>query len=281
MHKNIIYTSYGFGKGSDAYGQFEEEEWSIVQREKIKDYCERNNIELKVIDYDNPYMVKILNNFEPTRDKYSKTHAIYVLSAIAAIFDFCDSEYDTFYWLHLDMVIRNPDINIFDTFEFHDNSIYCWSFCKSSYDCHAEWDYLKREWRKSVCNEFGITIPEGDEIDMTCNASNIITNKRGAFNLRDAILNNMDFMNNTVSFSVIEETIIEVASMISDKVVVKQVFDLPTIGKYEGKHFPQDFRKNEDHKLYMENTETHDDAVFIHFWGLNKKTIPDFYKVIS
>lgn len=273
----IIYTSFGFGKPTEdeEYGKFQEEEWAIVQRKKINEYASYHNIPLKVIDYDNKHMVKILQNFEPTRDIYSKTHAIYVLSAIAAIFDFCESEHDTFYWLHLDMVIRRPDINVFDVFKLNDDTIYCWSYCRASYGRHKDWDYNKYEMRKSVCKEFDIPFRKDDEqIHWTCNASNIIMNKDGAIKLRDIILKHMDFMNNPVSFSVIEETIIEVAKMIDSSLSIKEMWQVPTIGLYEGRHFPQTFKfENGD-----DPPSEHDNSIFIHFWGLNKKNIPAFYE---
>lgn len=281
---NVIYTSYGFGKpnNDDQYGKFHDEEWASIQRNKINAYCSKNNIDLKVIDYDNKYMAKILSNFDSGNDIYSKSHSVYTLSAIAAILDFCDTEHDMFYWLHLDMVIRNPNINVFDVFRLNDDSIYCWSFDKALYNhennCYTEWEKCKLDMRKAVFRAFDINFPENkDSIHMVCNASNLIMNKNAAIKLRDVLFNHIDIINNMVSFIVIEETIIEVINIISDNIVVKDISKVPTIGDYLGKPFPQTFKwENGDDPI-----ETHKDAIFIHFWGKNKQNIPEFYEQIS
>jgi hypothetical protein len=281
---NIIYTSYGFGRpnNDDKYGKFHDEEWASVQRNKINTYCSNNNINLKVIDYDNRYMAKILSNFDSCNDVYSKSHSVYTLSAIAAILDFCDSEHDIFYWLHLDMAIKNPNINIFDVFKLNDDSIYCWSFDKALYshdnNCYNEWEKCKLDMRKAVFNAFNIEFPEDtDSIHMVCNASNLIMNKNAALKIRDTILNTIDFINNTVDFIVIEETIIEVINILSENIVIKDISKVPTIGDYSGKPFPQTFKwENGDDPI-----ETHNDAIFIHFWGKNKENIPAFYEAIK
>jgi hypothetical protein len=265
--KNVIYTSYGFGTGQGGHGHFENKEWSKIQRKKINEYANRHNICLKVIDTNNKYMAKILSTIEPNRDINSKNHSVYTLSAIAAILDFCDSDDDLFYWLHLDMAINRMDVNVFDTFDISDDDLYCWAW--EDFKLEHQWDSAKFKMLKEICRSNGLDVPE-ERLNKKCNASVLILTKQCGLKFRDTILNQINFFENPPSprIGFIEETVVEAVEAVTD-INVKGEYYLrkkqPTL--------PINFVS---HLGYDKNQEYN--SVFVHFYTDNKRYIPEFYK---
>jgi hypothetical protein len=267
---NALYTSYGFGTGEGGHGHFEGREWTKIQREKINEYGSRHNLNLKVISADHKWMYKILSNIEPDRDIHSKNHSVYTLSAIAALLDFCETDHDLFYWLHLDMGIANMDVNVFDTFTIPDDRFYCWAW---------EDFYLDREWDKIKFNMLdSLTRANDIKIQTTspkkCNASVFIANKTAALKFKEA-LSNLDFINKPADPSIgfIEETIVEALGNTN----------LIDIG--DSAIFNDRFANTEcrpicffDKKEKKDPLGAYDKCVFVHFWSEHKSQIPAFYE---
>lgn len=265
---NALYTSYGFGTGEGGHGHFEGREWTKIQREKINEYGSRHNLNLKVIDHDHKWMSKILSSVEPDKDIHSKNHSVYTLSAIAALLDFCETDDDLFYWLHLDMAISNMDINVFDTFEIKDDHFYCWEW--QDFYLDREWDRIKLNMLDSLlrANDFNVdTISKHKK----CNASVFIATKQSALNFREA-LNMLDFINKPADPAIgfIEETIVEAISYIDDSIIIKDAasFNNGTIK-------PIWFCTKEG---VEDPIGAYNDCVFVHFWGQNKNLIDKFYE---
>jgi len=273
-----MYTSFGFGKvgGKSCNFNFENDEFLSIQRRKIKEYCDSHSIPLHAIGYNHKYMSRILSNTDPELENDSKKHSVYTLSAIAAIFDFCDSEYDEFYWMHLDMVFNKPDINIFDTFEINDDTIYNWEWASMYTYGYDDWQKEKFRLRRNLLDYFGIKYDVDDvNLHFFSNCSTIMMKKKAAIRFRDAILEHIDFINTKNSnICHIEETVMEVINYLYGDINMAPIHSIKTINEYEGELFPITFKS-----VYgQEDKCNHKDSVFIHYWGENKKDIADFYR---
>lgn len=225
--KNVIYTSYGFGRNSSDFGHFENREWAKIQKKKIKEYCQRHNIQLKVIDYDNKYMKSILKNFDREKSEWEKLHETYTLSAIAAIYDFAESENENvnFFWMHLDMAINQMYKNIFDFMNLKNNEIYCYvsilnkdTYPRRNKDNEIElihWDKIKLSWLDGLCKKSNLDVDVFDKDFIICNCSIITMNKTAAKTFVNILNNccNIFDDNFTLSHPIIEETILELVEL--------------------------------------------------------------------
>ena len=273
---NIIYTSYGFGT-SEGYGQYENTDWAAVQRKKLPDYCDTHSIPLRVIDENHHWMKKIFNCVERDREIKAKTHAAYTLSAIAAIFDFCDSDFDQFYWLHLDMAINYGNINVFDLLDIQDNQIY--TAVLTFEQSNAEWDQTKQKWLKSVMQQTGIPVSR-KSLHANVNASLIFMNKKTAIQLREIVEDNFNFFHDDFETNTpfIEETVLEMAHAIAEAQSKPLCVVEWTAGMKEGAtHTPSGTEKRD--LDVMTKDKSH--SVFIHFWGIYKDRIVPYYENYS
>lgn len=265
---NIVYTSYGFG--GELHKGFENTEWAILQRYKISEYCAQHSIPLKVIDKENVWMKQILSNVERKRSPDNKAHAVYTLSAIAAVFDFCESDFENFYWLHLDMALNNDDINIFDLLDMRDHHIYVAAihFKKADHD----WWNTKESWLSAVMDNVNWCPKLGTEherlLQTKINASLIFMNKKTALELRDIIVENFNFFSDDFSDSTyfIEETILEMANAVSET----------NNQRLRVKNWKEGVRANAS-CIPMAQNGNPTPSVFIHFWGAQKDEIPAYY----
>lgn len=274
----VIYTSYGFGDQNSAScnEHFKNNNFVTIQRQKIPEYCSMHNIPLHIIGYDNKHMSKILNNFDPQVPKEQKRHAIYTLSALAAIFDFCETDFNEFYWMHLDMVFNKPEINIFDTFEIYDDIVYNWEFCPMDTYGYDDWQDKKFRMRRLLMAYFNIPYDPNDKnLQYFSNCSTIMMTKKTALKFKETILEHMNFFNTIVeSLYPIEETFMEVVNYLRDDLQFRNIGGIKTINKYEGKRFPITFKP----KWGDPDMCDHSDSVFIHYWGKHKDDIEEFYK---
>lgn len=273
-----MYTSWGFGgqNSGSCNHNFKNQEFLDIQRKKIPEYCGRHNIPLHVIGYDNNRMKQIFNHFDRDIPADSKKHAIYTLSALAAIFDFCDSPYEEFYWMHLDMVINKPEINIFDTFELDDDTIYNWEFVDMHTYGYDSWQDTKFRMRRMLFAWFNVPFdPRDEKLHLFSNCSTIMMKKNAAIKFRDAILEYFDFFTYLVhDIYPIEETFMECINYLCDDLTFTHIRDVKTIGEYEGQPFPITFKP-----MWGDPDPCdHKDSVFIHYWGEHKKTIAQFYR---
>jgi hypothetical protein len=99
--------------------------------------------------------------------------------------------------------------------------------------------------------------------------------KKVAIKFKEAILKYIDFVNTKNSnIGHMEETAIEVINYLCSDINVARIHSIKTVNKYEGKKFPITFKPVYGHI----DTRNHEDSVFIHYWGENKKDIVKFYK---
>jgi hypothetical protein len=279
-----MYTSWGFGgkdSGECNISFKKNADFMSIQRKKIPEYCDRHNIPLTIIGYEHRYMKRILNNFDPPIHHESKKHAIYTLSALAAIFDFCETDFEEFYWMHLDMVFNKPDINIFDTFELEEDTVYNWEWSDMWRYGYDDWQDQKFRMRRMLMAYFNIPYNSEDEnLHYFSNCSTIMMTKNTALKFKETILSNMNFLDHCVEFLYpIEETFMEVINYLRDDITFKDCVrgGVKTVNEYEGKPFPITFKP----KYGDPDPLSHEDSVFIHYWGLNKKNIPAFYEGIK
>jgi len=268
---NVIYTSYGWGTGEGGHGHFDGREWTEVQREKISEYCRINSIDLKVIDTEHKWMSKILSTIEPDKDIHSKNHSVYTLSAIAALLDFCESDHDLFYWLHLDMAIGNMDVNVFDTFYLPDDRLYVWA--KEDFYLDRDWDRTKLGMLDNLERATGSKIsPEYKRFKV--NASNVIASKSCAKKFREVLLNQVNFLENPPNPAIgfIEETVIEAVEAASD-IEVGDFYTFNDKCVYDKSLIPVNFCEWDGY-----NSSFPYNSVFVHFWGERKFSIPQFYR---
>lgn len=273
-----MYTSLGFGNANSGNCNifFKNADFIDVQKTKIQQYCARHSIPLQIIGYDNKYMSQILNNFDPHINMQEKKHAIYTLSALAAIFDFCETQFDEFYWMHLDMVFNKPEINIFDTFEIDDDVVYNWEFCPMDTYGYDDWQDQKFRMRRLLMAYFNIPYDPNDKnLHYFSNCSTIMMTKKTALKFKQVILDHMNFFGTKISYLYpIEETFMEVVNYLEKDLEFKNIGGVKTIKKYEGKKFPLTFKQ----KYGDPDTLTHEDSVFIHYWGKHKEDIVQFYR---
>lgn len=284
--KNVIYTSYGFGVG-ELHGQFQNEHWTTIQRDKINNYCEKQNIALKVIDYENKFMKALLKNLEPHRDIDKKSFSVYTLSAIAAIFDFCETTHEQFYWLHLDMAINRDDQNIFDLLQIKDDHLYVWEIWNGNDQSYRYNDTQNIDWHTKKMNWL-ISLHDQTNIDLDdyflktiVNASTIVMNKNTALKFRNTVTKYVNIFSDNLKYNwsqriyddelgFIEETILEIV----DGIWKNTDNDNAKICNY-GQLLKSGNTTVDWPDYYLQHK--HSEAVFIHFWGGNKKLIPDFY----
>jgi hypothetical protein len=273
-----MYTSFGFGNinSGGCNHHFKNAEFLNIQRKKIPEYCARHNIPLRVIGYDHKYMIQILSNFDPDVKFEEKRHSIYTLSALAAIFDFCESPFDEFYWMHLDMVFNKPEINIFDTFEIDDDVVYNWEFCHmDTYGCD-DWQHQKFKMRRLLMAYFNIPYDPNDiRLHYFSNCSTIMMTKTTALKFKEAILEHMNFFDTKIDcLYSIEETFMEVVSYLRSDLSFRNIGSVKTINEYKDKLFPITFKP-----VWGDpDLGDHSNAVFIHYWGKNKDDIEKFYR---
>ena len=284
--KNVMYSSYGFGSNPKQSGQFESTDWAHIQRRMIKKYCDNNNIELRVIGYDNQFFNAILKNVERERDQKDKTHAPYTLSAIAAIFDFVHNtkEKDAkFFWMHLDMAINKMHESIFDYIDPEDDEMVVWSHFTEWPTLYEngnprEWDIAKMQWLKALAKTSNINIDTMNRDRIICNCSYIAMTKRAAIKFVDVVKKYVDIFDTsfTIDSRFIEETVLELVHIISRE----KGIDLK-LSERKGKNQTPiafcDYDQGND-KNSLEKTLLNDYDIFIHFWGTNKKHIIPFYK---
>jgi len=283
--KNVMYSSYGFGSNSKQSGQFEGSDWALVQRRFIKQYCDKNNIELRVIGYDNQFFNAILKNVERERDQQNKTHAPYTLSAIAAIFDFVHNtkEKDAkFFWMHLDMAINKMHENIFDYIELEDDEMVVWSHFTewSTLDEKGnpyEWNITKMQWLKALAKTFDLNIDTMNKHKIICNCSYIAMTKKAAAKFVDIVKKYVNIFDTSfmIDSPFIEETVLELVHVISRE----KNIDLKLSERKGKNQTPIAFCDNDqgNDKSSLEKTVLNDYDIFIHFWGTNKKYIIPFY----
>lgn len=112
MKKNIIYTgnysiNWSYFKGMQG--------WKIENLYHMKKYCNRHNIEFRVIDNTYPRMDHLFNWLRKNSDNKADAWNIGTLSSIIAHYDFLEEDkYENFCWLDLDTCITKPDVNLFD-----------------------------------------------------------------------------------------------------------------------------------------------------------------------
>jgi len=270
---NAIYTSYGWGTRKEGHGHFEGREWTDIQRVKINEYCNNHSIDLKVIDTEHKWMSKILSTIEPDKDIHSKNHSVYTLSAIAALLDFCETDYDLFYWMHLDMAINRMDINIFDSFTIPDDKFYCWAW--EEWKMEQDWDRIKFGMVDNLKKATNANAEDGYQYGK-CNASVLIANKTCAKKFADTVLNKVNFLDNVPDPSIgfIEETVVEVVESVSDI----EVGDSGTFNYTHAKDpecVPINFCPRPFATAY--NSDLEFNSVFVHFCCESKFSIPQFY----
>jgi hypothetical protein len=286
--KNVIYTSFGFGRNNNSFDHFQNKKWAQIQRKKIKEYCRINSINLKVIDYKNKYMEKILDNFVKEKSFDDKPHEIYTLSAIAAIYDFLYSENShlNFFWMHLDMAINQMRNNIFDFFDIKKDEAYC-SVAINSKDEYPrrdingnieliDWDKDKLKLLQSLSNHSNLKIDAFGKDFTMYNCSIIALNKKTAKTFVETLDSVCNIFSDEFECStpVIEETVFELVHLYARKNNIDLHFksDIDLL-KQEYRNFSP-FGCYPDYKNKMNPNLT-----FIHFTlKENKDKIVDFYK---
>lgn len=285
---NVIYTSYGFGRNNNSFGHFQNKEWAKIQRNKIKEYCKTNSTTLKVIDYKNKYMAKILENFVTDKTFDDKPHEIYTLSAIAAIYDFVHSKDNNsnFFWMHLDMAINKMNQNIFDFFDLKKNEVYC-SVAINSKDEYPrrdidgnieliDWDKHKLKLLESLSNHSNFKVDVFGKDFTIYNCSIIALNKETAktfVEILDSVCNifSDEF---ECSIPIIEETIFELVHLYARRKNIDLNFksDMDLLKPWYRNLSP--FACYPYHK-----NKTNPNLTFIHFTlQENKDKIVDFYE---
>jgi hypothetical protein len=271
--KNSIYTSYGFG----VLNNKENIDWVNLQKNKMIEYCKKHGLAFNIIDEKNKFMQIILNNFQTDKKPSCKDYNVYTLSAIAAILDFCDSGYDNFYWLHLDMAINLDNINIFDILNIDNNHVYCWSNKKPTQEDKIGWANTKIEWLKYLISK--INLSQDEEFYTLSNASLIFANKQSAMSFKQILLEHLDILNIKIETKCIEETILELVYYICKKknlnLNIKEFWGARKQGPYAPAQF---YEESFDNLSIDETVDKYKNAIFIHFWGESKKHIPEFYR---
>jgi len=270
-------------------GKYSESKWCDVQLEKLNEYCNVNNIELRTIGTANEAVKKFLNNIEPDVPWDKKTDATYSLSSIAAIYDFATSKKRSdkeFFWVHLDMAVNQMDKNIFDCMDMKDNEIYCWM----KYMDHPldngqphNWELTGYNALRSLFGKSKFDIENEEYFE--CRSDMLAMTKKAAKAFVKILSKEMNIFKDGFRSQepIDDETLIEFIDIVAKKnkvdLTLKSMRDgtklLPgTKGRMD---FPVSCYSEDLAWRRKELPVKAEDAILIHFWGPLKDRILDFY----
>lgn len=167
---NVIYT----GNYSINWDYFKGiQDWQIYNFYHLQKYCERHNIALRIIDNSHVGMNSAFRYARSISNDRADGWSIATWCSVAAVTEFADSnEFDNFAWVDLDLCIIKPGINIFDQLKG---------------DVLLDIDDVLSP-RGNIKERF-VEGMAGFPYKQYCNTSIIVTNKQGAMDIKNRLLN--------------------------------------------------------------------------------------------
>ena len=257
--RQILYTSDGFGWMRD-------QPWVKVQKQKIADYCRVNNIELRIISDNNRYLLRLMDIFNDWSVPY--------LCSIAALYDFVNNTHckdKVFYWMHLDMVIENEHVDIFDYLSVKDDTIYmtyCWDKLDYRSESFDEWQMKKATMLIEYCKHLGIEMSLDDDHIVSFITGFIACNLTAATKLIK-LIEKYSLIGKRHDYPIVDETVLEVIHILALRNDLDLKFgDANDVLKPEFDQLP-----------VVERPDSHcgHEIAFSHFHGNDTHEILDYY----
>lgn len=140
--KSIIYildtyTDYANLRETDYNIQFI---WQERARHDLMAYAEKHNIDIEFVTNTHPYIEKFRSI---TEELYPQREDFWKLEKFIRWNIFADSEYDYAYFVDLDTIILNEDVNIDDVID--PNKFYCNSFGRGREDWNRKMNAIRKD----------------------------------------------------------------------------------------------------------------------------------------